>query len=748
LKRFLNYAIVAASLIVGLKDILRNLCWILASMPSLAWTADLICLPSPPPDTRVEEPPVSADPAEPERLEITASQVELSRQDGLDYFGDVRLRYGDRSITAQGATYDRQTGRAEASGAVTYTDPNVSVYGENAEVDTQIEEVFFVNAGFDIPQRPARGSADAIRITNDNVLELSTMRFTTCPMGIDDWELMAENVALDIDEGFGTARGVKLEFKGVPILYTPFLTFPLDDRRKSGFLTPQFSERDRAGLDIRAPYYFNLAPNYDLTIEPRYMALRGLQINTEFRYITQRSDGQLDFDYLHDDHDANIPRHALAFRHRSLLAERWRMLTNLENVSDDAYFEDLGDSQALASQTHLNRFLDFNYRGPYTSMLVRLQGYQTIDTTISEADRPYERVPQILLNGRWAGDLLTFDSTNELVLFERGIGVTGWRLDATEEIGLELDRPGMFLRPTIGVRHTDYWLSDVEPGGDDRLRRTLPIGSVDAGMIFEREAGADGNRIQTLEPRLLYVRIPFEDQSMLPVFDTIAPDFNLVQLFRKYQYVGADRVADSDQVSFGLTTRYIDRKTGRQIFSATVGQTRYLDEQSVMLPGLPPSTADASDYIAEVAASIADAWRLRVDYQWNSETNGRARAEMSVEYAPEAGRLAGFSYRYREGLLEQGDLSLVWPLGERWRVIGRYSYSFLDEEPLDRFLGWEYEACCWRLRVIGRRYISRRSGESDSSISIQLQLKGFNDEGDPPEMLLDRGILGYRQMLN
>ncbi|HSG65977.1 MAG TPA: LPS assembly protein LptD, partial [Gammaproteobacteria bacterium] len=193
---------------------------------------------------------------------------------------------------------------------------------------------------------------------------------------------------------------------------------------------------------------------------------------------------------------------------------------------------------------------------------------------------------------------------------------------------------------------------------------------------------------------------------------------------------------------------YIDRNTGEQIFAATVGQTRYLDEQNVSLPGEPPSGADASDYIAEFAASVADAWRMRVDYQWNSETNDRTRAEMSVEYAPEPGRLAGFSYRYREGLLEQGDLSLIWPVGDRWRVIGHYSYSFLDEEPLDRFLGWEYEACCWRLRVVGRNYISQRSGESDSSISIQLQLKGFNDEGDPPEALLGRGILGYRQMVN
>jgi LPS-assembly protein len=715
-------------------------------MPSLAWAADLICLAPAPFTATAPTEESDTDPDEPDRLEITTGRVDLSREDGLDVFERVEFRYGDRSITAEGATYDRETGRARIQGTVTYQDPDVTVYGEDAEVNTQDEEVYFVNAGFDLPQRPARGSAEAISITNEDVLTLSGLRFTTCPVDNTDWELMADEMSLDIDEGFGTVRGVKLEFKGVPILYAPWLTFPIDARRKSGFLTPQFSQRDRVGLDISAPYYFNLAPNYDLTLEPRYMALRGLQLNTDFRYLTPRSEGQIELDYLNNDREADLRRHRLAVQHRTSFSDRWRMLTNLENISDPGFFDDLAINQNLASQTHLNRFVDFNYRAPYWSMLLRLQGYQTIDTSIVDEDRPYERVPQLLIDGRWAGDLFTFESTNELVLFDRNIGVTGWRLDATEELGLSLERPGMYLRPAVAIRHTDYWLSNVGAGQEERHTRTLPVSSVDAGLIFEREAGRNGSHIQTFEPRMLYVRIPFEDQSGLPVFDTIEPNFNLVQLFRKYQYVGADRIADSDQVSLGLTTRFIDANTGEQKFSATVGQTRYLSAQTVSLPGTAPVTADVSDYIAEVAANISDAWRLRLDYQWSSETNDTDRTELGVQYAPESGRLAGFSYRRREGLLEQGDISIVWPMGPRWRVIGRYSFSFLDEEPLDRFLGWEYESCCWRLRVIGRRYISRRNGESDSSISIQLQLKGFSDEGDPPEMLLDRGILGYRRL--
>lgn len=682
------------------------------------------------------------------RVKITAGQVDLSGEEGVEFFDQVEFRYGDRSISAESATYDRVAQTIEVRGTVLYTDSDVTVYGEEAEVDTENEEIRFTGAGFDIPQRPARGSAETIRIRSDQTIALSTVIFTTCPADRTDWELMAAEVVLDAEKGFGTARGVKVEFKGVPILYTPYMTFPIDDRRKSGLLTPKFSERDRTGLDISAPYYLNLAPNYDMTLEPRYMSERGVQLNTEFRYLLPRSDGRLSLEYLPDDSDTNDSRSYLTYNHETMLDQGWRVVVSLADVSDDAYFEDLGDSQAVASQTHLDRYLDIGYRAPTWSLLARFQGYQTIDTAIAADDRPYDRVPQILFNGQWSGDLFKFESSNELVQFDRDVGATGWRLDSTEEVSISLARPGMFLTPALALRQTNYWLDDATPGGRDTFSRTLPIASIDAGLIFERAPEQNRTWTQTIEPRVLYVHVPFEDQSDIPIFDTIEPDFNLVQLFRKYQYLGADRIADSEQLSLGITARLIDSRSGRETVTATLGQTRYFGTQRVSLPNSPPNNANVSDYIAEVSIYMSEAWKLDVDYQWNSETNTTARMETSLRFTPQEDRYAGFSYRYREGLLDQGSVSLVWPVGQSWRVIAHYSYSFLEEEPLDSFLGWEYEACCWRLRLIGRRYISRRTGESDSSISVQLQLRGFSDDGSSPEELLDRGILGYRSLGN
>jgi LPS-assembly protein len=239
--------------------------------------------------------------------------------------------------------------------------------------------------------------------------------------------------------------------------------------------------------------------------------------------------------------------------------------------------------------------------------------------------------------------------------------------------------------------------------------------------------------------------VPFEDQSQLPVFDTVLPDFNLIQLFRKYQFVGPDRITDTEQVSFGVTTRLIDAADGRERLTATLGQTRYLSAQHVSLPNAVPNDANASDYVAELSIGLQQAWVLDFGYQWNDATNSTARVETRFEYRPQADRLFGFGYRYRRDQLQQGDFSLVWPAADRWRIIGQYSYSFRENEPLEQFVGWEYEACCWRFRMVGRRYVSR-TGESDDAISLQLELKGLSQRATSPEELLDRGILGYRSI--
>ena len=699
-------------------------------------------------DISVPEPALTAGGEE--RLTISAGRIDLVGENRMEFGGEVAFRYGERSISAERASFDLQTEIAQIDGTVAYRDRQVLIYGQDAAVDTRGGVITFRGGGFELPLRGAQGAADAIRIRSDNTIGLRSVNFTTCLTDPPDWELLARELEMDVDAGFGTARGFRLMFKGIPVMASPWVTFPLDDRRKSGVLTPSFSNRDRTGVDISLPVYLNLAPNYDLTFTTRYTRRRGTQAITEFRYLLPRTEGQVQFEYLPKDAELKFSRSYFGYSNDTRLGEAWRLVADLQEVSDFFYFEDMRNSLSEASQTHLNRAVELSYRAPRWSFLGRAQDIQTIDPFINPGLAPYRRLPQFLLSGDWRRNAVRLTSRNELVRFDRTIGVTGWRLDLEEELSLDLRRPGMFLTPAIALRQTNYWLDEdsVERyaflSRDTEFSRTLPAASLNAGLTFERDVPGRG-WVQTLEPRALYVHVPFEEQSHLPIFDTVEPTFNFVQLFRKYRYLGADRIADTDQLSIGVTSRLIDLETGRERLAGTLGQTRYLSPQRVTLHQKSFPLGSASDYIAEVVMSLQPSWRLGVDYQWDSAAAEISRTEARFEYRPGEDRMLGFSYRFQENVLEQGDFSIAWPVGGAWKIIARANYSFLDDKPLERFIGWEYVSCCWRMQVYGRDYISRRTGESDRSLTFQILLRGFSNPGQSAESLLEHGILGYRR---
>ena len=521
-----------------------------------------------------------------ERLTITAGQVNLVGENTLELDNRVAFRYGPRSISAERASFHLDTQNAEVHGTVSYRDRQVTVYGDDAELDGQNRSITFYGGGFDLPQRPARGSAETIEIRGDNTIALETVSFTTCPSATPDWELLARELEMDVDGGSGIARGFRLKFKGVPVLAAPYLTFPLDDRRKSGLLASSFSNRGRTGLDISVPVYLNLAPNYDLTVTARYMRERGAQADTEFRYLLPATEGQIRFEYLPEDSQTGLSRSYLNLSHETAFGMGWRIEADFQEISDDFYFEDLQNSLSAASQTHLDRAIEFSYRTPRWSLRGRIQDFQTIDPLIDAQEEPYRRLPHFLFSGNWRRNIMRLTSRNELVNFDRSMGPVGWRLDIDEELSLEFARPGMFLTPSAALRQTNYWLTDPPPGGTStEYSRTVPIASVDAGLTFERGADRPRGWIQTIEPRALYVYIPFAEQADFPLFDTADPTFNFVQLFQKYRYLGADRVADTERLSLGVTTRLIDIQSGREKLRGTLGQTRYLRTQRVRLPG-------------------------------------------------------------------------------------------------------------------------------------------------------------------
>jgi len=664
--------------------------------------------------------------------------------------GGVLVRRGDKLVGADRAAYNPVTQALLFDGGVRYEAPNAQVSGTSAEFAYVTGRIRFEGAEFLLGQNNARGSADVLEINQDGRLQLVEVGYTTCPPESNDWMIEAGEIELDSKTGVGKARGVRLRFKGVPILYAPYFSFPLTDARKSGVLAPEIGSTGRSGNELSVPYYWNIAPNYDATFTPRLLTDRGLQVGTEFRYLSGNSYGTARVEYLPNDSKFGDDRHTIGFNHRTLFQNGWRNTVDFREVSDNQYFEDLGGSLSASSITHLNRSLLFDYYGDSWTLLGRVQDYQTIDDAIADVDEPYRRLPQFSASGYWPDKMLGLDLSfdSELVYFDRDVGVTGWRMNAAPQIELPVEKPGWFVVPGVILDHTRYDLGNTAPGQQQDPSRTLPIASLDVGLNFERIMKSSSDRIQTLEPRILYVHVPFEDQSDFPVFDTIVPDLNLVQLYRKNRFLGVDRIADMDQLSVGITSRILDAKSGRELMSATIGQALYLSDQVVTLPGEPMSIADSSDYIAELRFLIYENLNFDIGHQWSGGEGGTTRSEARLQYRPQTNKILNFSYRFRRQSIEQGDVSWSWPLSQKWNFVGRYNYSFRDERTLEQFYGLEFESCCWGFRLVTRRYISTRDGTTDSSIGLQLILKGMMSVGTAADKLLEQGILGYSSTVN
>ena len=676
------------------------------------------------------------------QLEAGRFEAQMGERPSATMSGGVLLRRDDKIAGADTARFDPDQRALHLEGGVRYEDPNTQILSRSAEFGYDVGRIRFEGAEFALGASNGRGAAEILEINESGELILGGVEYTTCPPGSEDWLLQGKSIELDTREGIGTAKGMKLRFKSVPILYLPYISFPIGDARKTGVLTPEIGSSSRSGNELAVPFYWNIAPNYDATITPRILTSRGGQLESEFRYLTRRNEGFISADYLPNDEKTDTDRTQVRLAHRTLWDNGWRNRINFREVSDGQYFEDLGGSLRVSSITHLDRHMRFDYYSDRFSLFAQAQDYQTIDDTILPTDQPYRMLPQVIVNANWPVGYLRLGIDGELVNFDRDTGVTGWRFNAAPTVELDFGKPGWFFKPAMTMDYTRYALSDTLPGETTDPTRSVPITSVDTGLILERSM-AGAKRIQTLEPRLLYVNIPYRNQEDLPVFDTILPDINLVQLYRKNRFLGGDRIGDTERVSVGVTSRILDVTTGRELMSATIGQTRYFSDRNVTLPGIPPSTLESSDYIAQMRFLLFRNVNFDIGHQWGTGNSGTTKSEARLQYSPARNKILNVAYRFRRDSLEQGDVSWSWPLAKRWNFVGRYNYSFRDEEALEEFFGFEYESCCWGLRLVTRRHISKRDGTRDSSIGLQLVLKGMTSVGTAADKLLERGILGY-----
>jgi len=612
----------------------------------------------------------------------------------------------------------------------------------------------------------SRGDAQMLFFEGQSKKRLLKSRYTTCEADSDDWYIKSGQLKIDDETKTAVATNATVEFKGVPILYTPWINFPYANQRKSGLLAPTWGTTTKSGFEVLLPFYWNISPNMDATVSTRELSKRGIQYAGEFRYLEENFSGLDNIEFLPSDDMTQKDRYFARIKHQQNFGSGWTGGIDVARVSDSQYFSDLSTHIITTSQVNLLQQANINYSGPIWQFGALAQKYQTLDN-VSYA---YERLPQLTLNGSkewdWGGITRV---QNQLVRFEANQNSTfdvksATRFSTYPSISFPMNKPYGYVTPKLGVNYTSYNLDNISSSPmqtgawinyDKTADRTLPIFSLDSGLFFERDTSiVNRNYTQTLEPRLFYVYIPYQDQSHLPVFDTGLTDLNMGTLFTENQYSGGDRINNANQLSASISSRMIDADTGEQRLAATIGQRFYFDDQKVGLPNEVLRSGTSSDFVASATAHLVNKWNLDAAWQYNTDTGDTIKANFGARYNPMPGKVLNFGYRFTKDNLDQVNMSTQWPLGNRFYGLARLNYSLRDKSFIENIGGIEYDAGCWQSRFVFQRVQTISvatgptsplpSGPANYAIFFQLELGGMASIGANPLQLINRNIPGYK----
>jgi len=695
--------------------------------------------------------------------------------------GEAVLQRADDTLTADRIVFRQESEEVEASGSVRLTNPDAVVAGPRLRmrmgdstgefeapqysIKRELKAVpepaltlmglpviddkgkVLATTGRVLPRPPvtASGSAEMLEFRGEDKYFLRKGTYSTCAPASRDWEVVVDELELDYTRELGEAHHATVTFMDVPLFYTPWLDFALNNRRKSGFLAPTIGSTSKSGIETTTPWYWNIAPDMDATIAPRVLSRRGVQLNTELRYLGFGYQGQARVEYLPDDRKAGRSRSGYAIAHVQDFGNGFAASLNLNGVSDDTYFSDLSTRLQAVAQGNLLRQGSLSYSGPWYGATLTAQRYQTLqDPANPPLPTPYFRLPQ--LTGYAARhDLplgLAFNLAAEYVNFSHPTLMLGKRTTLYPQISLPLTSEAFWLTPKVGVHTTQYAL-DRQATVPDRQSRTLPVFSVDGGFVMERDTNWFGQSyLQTLEPRAYYLYVPQRDQANIPVFDTAVADFNHAQMFSENRYAGGDRFADANQLTLALSSRLIDPDSGAELLRATLGQRYYFTTQHVTLPGEIARTGRSADMLAALSGQVLP--RTYADFGWQYNPRDKRTELMTLggRYQPAPGKVLNAAYRYARDQLKQIDVSGQWPLFGGWHGVGRYNYSLKESRVVESIAGLEYNAGCWVGRAVVQR-LATQIGNTTSAIFFQLELSDFSRIGSNPLEILRRNIPGY-----
>lgn len=688
-------------------------------------------------------------------VKVEANRTEIIENQVALFSGNVDITSDTATIHANQAQINENGRDMFAEGDVAYQDNQLRVKSDSISLSQKDERLALMNTRYQLSGVAGRGAAESIVLATDEGLILKDVSFTTCPVGEEDWSIQASEISIEKGTVWGQAKHTRFYVGGVPVFYLPYFAFPVSNQRQTGLLFPEITSSGQTGVDYEQPFYWNMAPNYDMTISPRFMTKRGVQLKTEFRYLTEQSYGQINLEYLPSDRDLSSKEDRYFYRieHHGAFGENWEMRMDVNGMSDDNYIVDLGSDFYNRADTHLYRTLGLSYYSPKLTMDVQLKDF----VVIGDYPSTYRALPEAKLNYVTPlAEYLEFSIDSELAYFDNSLDTapTALRWHVAPTLSVPYQRQWGEVTAEATVLNTYYSQDNIEDTElEDEVNRTLGQFRLFSALYFERDTTwlADGMTM-TLEPKVQYLYTSYEDQSDIGMYDSTPLLTDVDGLFRGQEFTGLDRISDNNEITVGVTSRIIDN-ANREQFVISLGQIFYLDDNQLVAA---TKDGDRSALAGEIDWRMSDRWYFHTDVQITTDTDKVERSSVALEYRRDSDSLIQLTHRYVRDLsgetIDQAGLSASWPIAKNWHWVGRTYRDIERDRSIENYIGIQYESCCWAIRVVAQRYLSNRyvagsvqgNDDYESGISMQFIFKGMGSKGSNRRMLED-GMFGYRQ---
>lgn len=742
-------------------------------------------------------------------VRANADSSETQGQTTVIMSGDVQLTQGYRSLNADKAVFNQATRQAEISGNIQIREPGLLLHADKANMDIDSGDATLENAEFVLYESRIRGTAESLQKFGSNIIVLDGSRFTSCEPDSNLWSVAGAEVKINQEKRYGTAKHMRVNIKDIPVLYSPYLRFPVGKDRLTGFLFPSVSFDSDTGIeDFSAPFYWNIAPNYDMTITPRYVDRHGYGVSTEFRHMSEQFDTILSGAFLADDRGnysardqerieeglredyTGQDRWIYSINQIGGRGQRWSTEIDYTEISDIDYLRDFNRSGIDSNrQANIGKLATANYRTDNWLLTAKAQEYRVL---VEESQIPYRELPRLNADGNYRWDDWLVELNNEYVNFDinsfysldTSNTIIGERLRTDYGVTWDKEYAWGFFKPGVAVKSLHYQLDSgaLIDTAEDAPSLVVPQGSLDMGLYFERDTRLFSNSFtQTLEPRAFYFYSDYEDHSELYAltannryinFDTSELTFTYNQLFRDSRFSGGDRIDDANQIAIGLSSALISSATGIERLRMSIGQIYYQQDRRIAVAE-NAGTDDRysrrdSEVAGQIKGQIGDSLRFSSDVAYDHKNSHVASASAGVNYIDDAYRIFNLAYRYTrnpqvtnpsnpvpvlESTLDQLDASVIWPVSDQWSLIARGNYDFTYNLELDTFAGLEYNDCCYRIRLLGRRWLNfdynsnflqtATSDDYDQGFFVDIQLKGLGSISERIGNLLDKAIIGY-----